>query len=214
MSGVMKKRSREEESLENSPKRFHGRTEEQNLHTLEDFELAEDFQETEEKCSVSEEAVSEVLRGLEEEIGVMSSSTSDQGLSGSSREDDYSSLASDMTSGYGASEGSIDLCYLVGASDDELGIPPTPLFSSEDHGGQAGFPSEEDDSGFSSDFVENGELKGFLEKWHFEDDFVDCAQFSFIEHAAASAWDDVVSQGLFVDEDYSQSWGLETAGDL
>ncbi|GLJ07837.1 hypothetical protein SUGI_0075210 [Cryptomeria japonica] len=203
MSGLLNKRSREEEALQDSSKRFHCGTEQQNLYTLEDFEFPENFQETEPKCCASEEAVCADLRDFEEEIGAMSPSASEQGFSGLNREDD--SLASDMTSGYGNSEDGIDLCYLLEASDDELGIPPTPVYNFEG----------EENSGFASDFNENADLKDFLEKWHFEDNFVDCREFSLIEDSAAIAWDDLAaSQGLFVDGDCYQSWGLENAGDL
>ncbi|GLJ34306.1 hypothetical protein SUGI_0689450 [Cryptomeria japonica] len=77
----------------------------------------------------------------------------------------------------------IDVGYLLRASDDELGLPPSPLLNSDAQ------PSSSLNESCASCLVfpQNAELKSFLCNWQFEDDFVDYTQFS--KDAAATAWD-------------------------
>ncbi|KAH9312568.1 hypothetical protein KI387_027603, partial [Taxus chinensis] len=192
MSGLLKKRGHDDEASLVSPKRFHGETQQQILHLFEDFEFVDKIQE--------KDVVSGVMRSLGEEIGVSSCSTSYQGSSGLSRD---ASLASDMTSAYGTADGVIALDYLLGASDDELGIPlpPSPIVNLE---GQAEATSSLKDKGCDPclDFGESAEIKRFAENWHFEDDFLDYSQFAVFEDTVSPNWD-VVNLGAFIDSDYS-----------
>ncbi|KAH9312574.1 hypothetical protein KI387_027609, partial [Taxus chinensis] len=182
MSGLLKKHSRESDTLQDSPKRFHGETEQQILLLLEDSETLEKIQPQEE-CVESEDLVIRFMRSLQEEIG-LACSTSDEASGGSSGLTRDGSAASDMTSGYGTPECGIDVDYLLGASDDELGLPLSPLLNSE--GQHASSSSVKIGSAASLlDFSENAERKGFVENWHFEDDFVDFRQFVGFEDAAA-----------------------------
>lgn len=184
MSVVLKKRSREEEALLSSPKRFHGRTEQQYPHTLEDVELVENFQGEEQLVMTSL---------VEEETGVSLFSGDDMAGGCGNRE----------------SETVIDLGYLLQASDDELGIPASPVVNIDGQDVCAASSSDEEGYGNCFDFSDNAEPKVFLDNWHFEDDFVDYAQFAVFDDTAASAWD-VVSPEAFIDGDYSASWGPET----
>ncbi|KAH9312567.1 hypothetical protein KI387_027602, partial [Taxus chinensis] len=200
MSGMLKKRSHEDEALLFSLKRFHGETEQQILRIFEEIEYVDKIQE--------EAAVSRVMTSLGKEIGVSSCSTSYQGFSEISR-DGY--LASDMTSAYGATDGVIDLDYLLAASDDELGIPLSPVANLK---GQAKATSSLNDKSCDPflDFDESAEIKGLAENWHIEDDFLDYSQLAVFEDTVSADWD-VVNLGAFIDGDYSASspWGLEPA---
>ncbi|KAH9312554.1 hypothetical protein KI387_027589, partial [Taxus chinensis] len=167
MSNPAKKRCREDEIPPESLKHFRGETEQLILHLLEDMDSPAESQE-EENCAPSEEIVSGVMKSLEEEIGITSCSTSNDGDSSGLTRDD--SVSSDMNSRYETQSGGhneINLDYLLGASDDELGIhPPTALQNS----GDQFHSSEEEGFGISVDFTQNPELKSFVDNWLFEDD--------------------------------------------
>ncbi|GLJ07829.1 hypothetical protein SUGI_0074960 [Cryptomeria japonica] len=185
MSGQLKKRSREEEFLPDSPKRFHCEAE------LQILDLLEDKIQQEEKYKPSEEMVNGVMRSLEKEIGVKI-------CSGLTKND---SVASDLTSRYeieGGDCGKIDLDYLLAASDDELGIPPSPLRISEE--------KQYHSTLLSSDFKENLEPKGFVDNWNFNDDWVDSKQFS--EFVDPLAWD-ALTPGPSIEGNFSVPWRLE-----
>ncbi|KAH9312566.1 hypothetical protein KI387_027601, partial [Taxus chinensis] len=197
MSAMLKKRSREDEPLLNSSKRFHGETQQQSLHFFEDIVFVDEIQQ--------EEAISGVIRSLGEEIGVSSCSTFYRDFSEISSD---GSVASDMISAFGTTDGVIDLDYLLGASDDDLGIPPSPIATVD---GQAEETSSLKEKGCDSslDFAQSAEIKGFTENWQFEDIFLDYSQFAVYEDTVS----DVVNLEAFFDGDYSasSSWDLETA---
>ncbi|XP_057828603.2 uncharacterized protein LOC131039784 [Cryptomeria japonica] len=184
MSELLKKRSREEEVLQNSPKRFQGRNEQQYLQTSENIQFVEKIKGEEQLAITS---------FVEEETGVFL-------FSG----DDMTSRCENKES-----ENGIDLSYLLEASDDELGLPASPVANIDNQNVCAAASSDKQGFGTCSDSAENAEQKDFLENWHFEDDFVDYAQFAVFDDAAASAWD-VVNLEAFIDGDYSTSWELET----
>ncbi|GLJ07831.1 hypothetical protein SUGI_0075000 [Cryptomeria japonica] len=168
MSGLLKKRCREDEAPLDSPKRFRAETEKLIFKLLED----------DEKCTASEEAVSGIMRSLEEEIGITSCSTSYDSSAGLKRDE---SVSSDMTSCCGDT-GEINLDFLLEASDDELGIP---LQNSEEDCNLSSTSSKEEILNPCFDFAENQEFKGFVDNWLFEDDFVDYRQFTVFDDAAA-----------------------------
>lgn len=193
MSGLLKKRGREEaDEVAFEPKRCFREAEILNL--LEDVDS--------EDRNTSEELLSGVMRSLEEEIGV-SCSTSYEGsdTSGLSRE---SSILSDIACGSGAANG-VDIDYLLGASDDELGILPSCLL---DFGEENSAPQTilTGDGGSTPLGFENPELKGLSSiNWSFEDDLVEYRQFSY-------DLGDVVHDAF--DGDDSAYWRPETAGGL
>ncbi|GLJ07838.1 hypothetical protein SUGI_0075230 [Cryptomeria japonica] len=225
MAGLLSKRSREDEPLQgSSPKRFHA--EQQILYLLEEDEsfegecveseevvdgvrgtVEEEIEEVVNGRRNSEEEIDEVVNGvmrsLEEEIGLTCSSSFFEGSGGSSGLSTDNLMAPDMNNCCG-----IDVGYLLGASDDELGLPPSPLLNSDE---QPGSPSLNESCASCLDFPQNAELKSFLGNWQFEDDFVDYTQLS--EDAEATAWD-IFSPGAFIDGDYSVACRLESAGGI
>ncbi|KAH9312556.1 hypothetical protein KI387_027591, partial [Taxus chinensis] len=198
MSVLLQKRSREDETLLDSAKRFHGNTEEQFRYLFQEFESADELPQ-EEKCGPSEEVVSRVMRSLEEEIGLTSCSKSHERSGGSFGLKINDSAASDMTSRceiQSPDYGEIDLDFLFGASDDELGIPTSTLQNIENQTLPSSLPEDE---GFhiSLDLSQNAEQKGFVDNWLSEEDFVDYSmQFD-------SAALHIVSEGASIDGDYS-----------
>ncbi|GLJ07832.1 hypothetical protein SUGI_0075020 [Cryptomeria japonica] len=203
MSSLLKKRSREDEALlDSSVKRFHGESEQKVLDILEEIENEGKFQE-DENCTASEEVLNGVMKSLEAEIGLTACSTSYEGFG-----DEF--VASDTTSRHdieGKDSGEIDLDFLLGASDDELGIPPSPLQNLEK---ETVSSNSKEDFGLPLDLAENTELnKGFIDNWRFEEDLVEYGQFGMFEDPAAF---DPLSQAAFLDGDYSPQWRFEAAG--
>ncbi|KAH9312560.1 hypothetical protein KI387_027595 [Taxus chinensis] len=203
---LLAKRSREDEAPQDSVKRFRGDTEKQLLCLFQEIESADKLQ-VEESFGPSDDVVNQVMRSLEEEIGITAScSTSYEGFGDSFALKRDDTVASDVTSRYEIQSpdyGEIDLDYLLGASDDDLGIPPSPL---QNLGNQT-LLSLPEDEGFrlSLDSSENAEQKGFVDNWHYDDsDFVDYTQ---IDTAAFH----IVTEGTSIDGDYSAPWRLETA---
>jgi hypothetical protein len=212
MSQTLRKRACEPEAQMDSmdvrePKRFHGEETDRFLHLLQlDKTLADD---EEEECVPSEELVEGVMRSLEEEIGMTCSTSYPSSCS------DVNSVASDISSGKEGqnldSDSVFDLCHLLEASDDELGIPPSPVQDLKD---ELCLSPNETSEGLS----ESRDLKSLGDNWHFEDDFENYQQFALYE----DAWDasqlrddymnrDFVSQGLLFDGDFSEAWRLDTA---
>jgi len=211
MSQTLGKREREPESLKDSidvgePKRFHGEETYRFLLQL-DKTLADEDEE--EECAPSEELVSRIMRSLEEEIAATCYTSH---LPSNS---EVNSASSDIFSGQDSqtldSDSGVDLSYLLEASDDDLGIPPSPVLDlkNEVH------PSpKETPEGLS----ETPYLNSLGENWHFEDNFDSYQQFPLYE----DAWDasqmqdyinrDFVSQSMLFDGDFSMACRLETAG--
>lgn len=202
MCQTLGKREREPEFLQDSidvgdRKRFHGKETDGFLSQL-DKTLAEE--EEEEECAPNEEAVNGLMRILEEEIGTTSSTSY---LPSNSEENSAASysFSSHQTQTLGSDTG-IDLSYLLEASDDELGIPPSPVLELK----HEIFPSlNETTQGLS----ENPYLKSLGEDWLFDDKFDNCPQVTLYE----DSWDasqledymnrDFVSQSMLFDGDVS-----------
>lgn len=209
MSEILRKRSRELECLPDCSearewKRFQVEEMDQFHHLLL---LDKTIAAAEEECVPSEEAVNEVMRSLEEEIGVTSYHPS------SNLGDN--SAAYNKSSGHEgretlASDSGIDLIYLQEASDDELGIPLSPALDFKDEACKS--TKETSEGLFNSPDVE-----AFGENWHFEDDFESYQQLSWCEDAsdASKLRDymnrDFISPDLFFEGDFSVAWTSETA---
>lgn len=188
------------------PKRFHGEETDEFLQLLQLDKTLTD--EEEEESAPSEELVEGVMRSLEEEIGVTCSTSYPSSTSGDN------SVASNISSGHEgetlSSDSVFDLCYLLEASDDELGIPPSPV---QDLKYEICLSPKETAEGL----LDSQDLKSLSENWHFEDDFENYQQFALYEEAwnASQLRDymprDFESQGLLFDGDFSESWRLETA---
>jgi len=209
MSQTIKKRGREPEALPVSTdvreaKRFHGEETDRFCHLLL---LDKMLSQEEEECAPSEEVVNGVMESLEEEIGTTSFTFCPSSNSGDN------SASSDISSGQEgetlASDSEVELFYLLEASDDELGIPLSPVLDSKDVIWQS--PKET-----SEDLLENPDLKSLSEICHFDDDFESYQQFALYEEAceASELQDyinrDFVSQDMFFDRDFSAAWTLET----
>lgn len=213
MCQTLGKREREPEFLQDSigvghRKRFHGKETDGFLSQL-DKTLTEG--EEEEECSPNEEAVNGLMRILEEEIGTPSSTSY---LPSNSEENSAASytFSSHESQTLGSDMG-IDLSYLLEASDDDLGIPPSPVLELNDEI----FPSpNQTTEGLS----ENAYLKSLGEDWLFDDKFDNFPQLTLYE----DSWDasqledymniDFVSQSMLFDWDASVLCRLETAGGL
>lgn len=210
MSDTLRKRGREPEVLLDSievrdSKRFNG--EETDLFRplpLLDKTLPE------EKAACNEDIANGIMRSVEEEI---SAST----FYGPIAVDNSS--ASDIFGGYEGqslvSDSGIDLCYLLEASDDDLGIPSGPVLDFKDEVSQ--FPKE---TLSAEGLSKNPDLKCQGEDWDFENEFENHQKFELFE----DSWDaretqdymnrDFVSQDMYFDDDFSAAWTSETAGCL
>jgi len=148
-----------------------------------------------EECSPTEEVVNGVMRSLEQEIaGISCTSYLTSNFVDNSAAYDISNGPGDQTL---ASDSGIDLCYLLEASDDELGIPPNPYLSWKDEVHQ--FPKE-----ISEGLWETPDLQSLGENWLFEDDFENYQQFTQYENALDPTQHyilDFVSQGMLFDWD-------------
>lgn len=212
MSQTIKKRACEPEAHTDSidarePKRFHGEETDGFLHLLElDKTLADDEQE---ELAPSEELLEGVMRSLEEEIAATCSTSCPSTCSGDN------SAASDTCSGHEGqtldSDSLLDLCHLLEASDDEIGIPPSPVHDLK----YEVCPSPNETS---EGLSENQGIKSLGENWHFEDDFDDYEQFALYEDAwnASQLQDDYMnrdsgSPALLFDGELYETWNLDTA---
>lgn len=214
MSEALRKRGRETDALLDSidvgePKRFHPEETDRFHHLLQLDKTLSD--EDEEDCAPSEELVNGIMKSLEEKIAAVSSTSYNSSISGDN------SVAVDISGGDEGqtrdSNSGDHLCYLLEASDDELGIPPSPGLDLKHEVCQS--PKKTSDG--LSDIMD---LKSLCENWHFEDDFEFYQQFAVYE----DAWDasqledymnrDFISKGMLLDGDFSSAWRLETAGGL
>jgi len=200
MTQTFRKRDREPEALPVSTdvpeaKRFHG----------EETERQE-----EEGWGASEEVINEVMKSLEKEIGTapFTSYPSNSGNNSAS-----SNISSGLEGETLASDSGDDLFYLLGASDDELGIPLSPLTNLKDEVCQS--PRET-----SEGLLENPDLKSIGDIWDFEDDFGNHQQFASYgdAHEASELQGymqrDFFSENMFFGGDFSAAWTLETASCL
>jgi len=213
MSQTLGKRERELESLQDSidvgePKRFH--IEETDWFLLQLGKTLTDEDE-EEECAPSEELVNGIMRSLEEEIAATCSTSY---LPSNSQDN---SMASDIFTGQESqtldSDSGVDLSYLLEASDDDLGIPPSPVLDLK----HEVCPSSKEPAEVLS---ETPYLKSLGENWHFEDSFDNYQQFPVYE----DAWDasqlqdyinrDFVSQSMLFDGDFPLACRLGTAGGM
>jgi hypothetical protein len=214
MSDTLGKRGRESESQPDSiyvrePKRFHGEETDRFLHLLQlDPTLAADEQE--EECAPSEELVDGVMKILEEEIAATCSTSYRSNSGDKSALPDISGSHESRTVD---ADSGIDLCYLLEASDDDLGILPSPVLDLKE---EACLSPKEPFEGL----WETSDLKSLGENWHFEDDFENFQQFALYENSWNASqlqdyWNrDFVSQGMLFEEDFSETWRLETAGGM
>jgi hypothetical protein len=206
MTETLRKRGREHEVLPDSidvpePKRLHAEKTDRFLQLLQfDKTLAD---EEEEECAPSEELVNGVMRSLEEEIaGTSSTSYLSSNFGDNSA---ASEISSDHAEGTVASDSGMDLCYLLEASDNELGIPPSPVLNWKDEVCKS--PKKTSES-----LWETPDLKSLGENWHFEDDMENYQQFVVYE----DAWDanqdytirDFVSQDMLFDAEFFAPWRL------
>lgn len=206
MSESLGKRGRGPEALLDTidfgePKRFHREETDRFLQLLQLEKTLSD--DDEEECAPSEDLVKGVMRSLEEEIAATGSTSSQTSSSGDKL------AAADISSGHEGetrhSDLRIDLFYLMDASDNELGIPRSPVL---------------DLKGAEDGFLESTDLKSLDENWQFEEEFENHEQFANFS-VYEDAWDasqlqdymnrDVSSQGMLFDVDFSTAGRLETA---
>lgn len=206
-----RKRGREENdelsfSDVSEAKRFNGLTAqgEELLHLLEDMDPND-----EKSLGDSEELVEGVMRSLEEEIGVQTSCSSNN-LDENIQLEDFL-LAESANS----LDSNVELGYLLEASDDELGIPPTLTGVPEDQ-------SSSDES--CADILDKPAVENKYygdQLWQFEDEVsgydmlefgygCDVSRFNEIEGK-----DFVVNNGmLFEHSDVDQSWRQEATCEI
>jgi len=191
------------------PKRFHREETDRFLDLLQLDKTLSDVDE--EECALSEELVNGVMRSLEEEIAETCSTSYHLSSSGDN------SAAPDISSGHEGqtrdSDSGIDLCYLLEASDDELGIPPSPVL---DPNKEVCLSTKESSEGL----LDNPFLQSLGGNWHFEDNFDMYQHFKLYE----DTWHDsqlqdymsrdLVNHGMLFDGDLSAPWRLETAGGI
>jgi len=203
MSQTLRKRGRDTEALPVSTdvrgvKRFHGE------------ETDKTLSQEEEECVASEEVVSEVMKSLEEEIDTICFTSYPSNSGDTSTSSDISSSQEGETQ---ASDSGDDLFYLLEASDDELGIPLSPVLDLKNEVCQSPKVTSEG-------LLENPDFKSLGEIWDFEDDFENFQQFALYEDPceASELQDymnrDFVSQDMFSDGDFSAAWTLEIAACL
>jgi len=203
MSQTLRKRGRDTEALPVSTdvrgvKRFHGE------------ETDKTLSQEEEECVASEEVVSEVMKSLEEEIDTICFTSYPSNSGDTSTSSDISSSQEGETQ---ASDSGDDLFYLLEASDDELGIPLSPVLDLKNKVCQSPKVTSEG-------LLENPDFKSLGEIWDFDDDFENFQQFALYEDPceASELQDymnrDFVSQDMFSDGDFSAAWTLETAACL
>lgn len=146
-------------------KRAHGEETEQFLQLLQ---LGQTLADDEEECALSEELVNGVMRSLEKEIA-LTCCTSYPAFNSTEN-----SAASDIPSSHEDQIPDNDLCYLLEASDEELGIPPSPGLVLKDEACLS--PKETSDG-----LWDNRNLKSLGGNWHFDDDFENNQQFALYE---------------------------------
>jgi len=219
MPATLRKRCLEPEGLPDSTdvresKRFNGMGEEMDLFRhlpLLDKTRAEN-EIVNEECASIQEFVIGVMRSREEEISeTFSTFYASISLDNSSSNDIYS-VHEEQTL---VSDSDIDLCYLLEASDDELGIPSTPILDSKNE-----FCQPPKETFIAEGFSETADLKWQGENWDFVDEFHNYQQFDLFE----DAWDanhvqdymnkDFISQEVLFGGAFSAAWTLETTGSM
>jgi hypothetical protein len=214
MSQTLRKRGREAEALPDSTdvresKRVNGQETDPFCH----LPLLGELAAAAEECIPIEDFGCGAMRSLVEEI----SATCSTFFTPNSGDD---SANSDISSGHECqtlvSESGIDLCYLLEASDDELGIPPSPVLNLNDEECQS-----RKEILTTEGFWENPDLKCLGENKLFDDDFENNQQFELCE-LYEDACDvsqlqdymnrDFVSQEILFGGDFSAAWTFETAG--
>nr|ABK26546.1 unknown [Picea sitchensis] len=218
-SQTPRKRGREPEALPDSidvpePKRFHGEETDRFLQVLQLVKSVAD--EEEEEYAPSDELVSGVMRKLEEEIAATRSTSILPSYSGDN------AAASDIYRDHEGqtldSDAGVYLSYLLNASDDELGIPPSSALDLKD---EVYLCQKETSAGLSV----NPDLKSLGENWQFEDDFENYQQLMSLGMGLyEDAWNesqlqdymnkDFISPGMLFDDDFSETWRPETACDI
>lgn len=182
-------------------KRFNGLTAqgEELLHLLEDMDP------NDEKClEDSEELVNGVIRSLEEEIGVQPSCSHDR-LNENIQLEDLLFVES-----ANSLDTNVELGYLLEASDDELGIPPTLIGAPEDQ-------SSSDES--CADILDSSAVQNEWnddQLWPFEDEVsgYDMLEFGYCDMSRfneVEGRDFAVNNGmmLFEHSDVDQPWRQE-----
>lgn len=200
MSMNLGKREREDESLLKSidvgePKRFHGEQTDRFVSQLDETSVDEDVEE----CAPNGELVNGIMKSLEEQSSptcstsyLNSNSKDNSAASHSFIGQESETLGSDL---------GFDLSYLLEASDDDLGIPPSPVL---DLRHELCPNTKETTDGLS----ESPYLKSLGENMQYEDMFDSCQEFTLYE----DAWDPrqlqdcmnryFVSQNLLLDGDF------------
>lgn len=208
MSETLRKRGREEGPLPDStdvqePKRFNGEETDWFCHLLQlDKSLTQ-----EQEFAPGEDFVSGVMRSLEEEISATCSSFYTPNSGDNLPASDISSSETLI------SDSGIDLCYLLKASDDDLGIPSSPVLDSKDQVCQTASKETLSTEGI----LENSDLKCLGENWQLKDESESYQQFALYEDPcdASQIQDymnrDFISQDVFFDGDFSAAWPFETA---
>lgn len=218
MSATLRKRCLEPEALPDftdlrESKRFNGICEETDLflHLPLIEKTPAENEEVNEECASSEDFVTGVMRSLEEEISA-TCSTFYAPISG-----DNNSSAYDICSVHEGqtliSDSDIDLCYLLEASDDELGIPSSPILDSKNE-----FCQPPKETFTAEGLSATPDLKCQGENWDFVDEFQNYQHFALLENA----WDanhvqdytnkDFSGQEMLFEGDFPAAWTLETAG--
>lgn len=172
MSQTLRKRGRESESSPDvgESKRFNGQDTDPFLHLpLLDETLAA----AEEEYDPSEDFGCEAMRSVEEELnGTCSTFFAPNSVDKSANLD----ISSEHERRTVVSEWRIDLCYLLEASDDELGIPPSPVLDLK------GDVSKSREEIFTTQsFWENPEFNCLDEIIVLEDDFENNQEFELYE---------------------------------
>jgi hypothetical protein len=199
----LRKRDREPEVLPDHndvqlQKRVHGEENNRFLHLLQFHEtFADDEEET---FAPNEELVNRFMRSLEKEIAPTCSSSYFSSNSGDNL------AATDISRGHEgetiASDSGFDLCYLLEASDDELGIPPNPVLDMKD---EDGLSTKET----FKDLLASLDLKFLGENWHFEDDLQNYQHIAVYDDPWIASQlqnymnRDFVSQSMLFNSDFS-----------
>lgn len=206
MSQTLRKRGREPESLPDS-KRFNG----QDTDPFLDLPLLhETVAAAEEECDSSKDFGCEAMRNPDEEVNATCSTFFDSNFGDESANTDICGEHERQTL---VSESGIDLCYLLEASDDELGIPPNPVLDLKDDICQSG-----EEIFISDGFWENLDVKCVDEIKVLEDDFDNNHQLELYEDVCDARQlldymnrEFVIPEILFEGE-FSAACTLETGG--
>lgn len=206
MSQTLRKRGREPESLPDS-KRFNG----QDTDPFLDLQLlGETVAAAEEECDSSKDFGCEAMRSLDEEVNATCPTFFAPNFGDEPANTDICGEHERQTL---VSESGIDLCYLLEASDDELGIPPNPVLNLKDDVCQSG-----EEILISDCFWENPHVKCVDEIKILEDDFDNNQQLELYEDVCdARQLQDYMNREFVIQEilfggDFFAASTLETGG--